>query len=170
MIKFITMTNYTKDAEGKKAENIFRDRFNCKLVDDKNLQFKDIDAILNVKGTDRTVSIKNQETAAKTGNYSFEYLLENTQHGDKIDGNFVTCKADIYTILCNGVWYFWRTRDIHKFIRENEATLKKTRTKEMTEYKNRCQGRYYDRGWNYLVPRKELESIAIAKVSQNKPE
>jgi hypothetical protein len=64
------------------------------LVHDRELQFKDIDLVEPWSG--KTFSVKMQNLAAKTGNFSFETKLVSTSTGETRPGNFETCVSDGY--------------------------------------------------------------------------
>lgn len=143
--------------QGIKAEHIFAERFNGKLITDLSLQYKDIDCQLK---DGRYVSIKHLKTGEKTGNFSFEYLLENTRNGNTMAGSIRKCEAELYAIYCGEKWYVFNTKDLILFLDENETRLRKVKTGAWLEEANRKQGRTFDRGWNYLVSIKEVSTIA----------
>ena len=143
---------------GIAAEHVFCKKFKAKHITDKKLQYRDIDAQLP---DGRYVSIKNQEMSTKTGNFSFETELISTSTGKSMDGNFYNCDAEVYAILAGGVWYIFRSQDLHKYFDTYKSTFRYVKTSHYTEEANRRLGRYYDRAMNYLIPVKDLKPIAL---------
>jgi hypothetical protein len=64
------------------------------LVHDLERQFQDKDLVAPLSG--KTFSVKMQNLAAKTGNFSFEVLLRSTRTQETRPGNFLACSADGY--------------------------------------------------------------------------
>lgn len=131
------------------SEYQFCKQFKCRFVEDLQLQYKDIDAI-SPKGN--SISIKSQEIAVKTGNFSFEFELQDTRTGDKRIGNFLACQADYYAITNGSQWFVFKHSDIVSYINDNKSKITVKHTSEKLEENNRKQGRKYDRGYSYMIP------------------
>jgi hypothetical protein len=83
-------------------------------------------------------------------------------------GCFVKCGADYYfwrvwTAEHGDTWAIVPVAKMKKFIKENAATLKKWKTQEKTEAKNRSYNRKFDRAEGYVVPMEQLVTIAQLK-------
>lgn len=158
------------DGAGFKAEQLCVDQFNGKLLSDKANQYKDIDAVIKAKnGSSQLVSVKDQLwSSERYGAIQIETKLTNTRTGSVIPGCFAKCEADYYfwrvwTEELGDTWAIVKVSIMKKFIKDNQDTLKKWKTQEKTEAKNRSYGRSYDRAEGFVIPLEQLKSIAQLK-------
>ena len=153
--------------KGFPMEQKFVDQFGGKLITDLSRQYKDEDVEMEYKGHTFTFSIKHQLAAERTGNFSFEVLLEDTRTGKQRVGNFHENEADYYVIAANGLWYIWKSSTLHEYVMNNKSKYRYIHTNSYLESDNRQRGRTFDRAWSYLVPVSELESITNKTISQD---
>lgn len=137
--------------------NILQDVFGCSGVVVTNLaqQYADID-VRDRLGND--YSVKYQPSSEKTGNFAFEYKLENPENGQTTEGSFLKCKANRYAIFreFKGTeWCFLADYNLLEFFVLNENSFRTIHTKSSTE-KETNSDRFYSRGHCYLVPVKDL--------------
>lgn len=158
------------DGAGFKAEQLCVAQFGGKLLSDKTNQYKDIDAELVTKqGSVALVSVKDQLwSSEKYGAIQIEMKLTNTLTGASMNGCFPKCEAKYYfwrvwTAEHGDTWAIVEVTKMKEFIKSNAATLKKWKTQDKTEAKNRSYGRKFDRAEGYVVPMEELKKIAQLK-------
>lgn len=164
------MTNVIFDGAGFKAEQLVVAQFGGVLLSDKTFQYKDIDARVTSKnGTQALVSVKDQLwSSEKYGAIQIETKLTNTKTGASIDGCFLKCEADYYfwrvwTKEHGDTWAIVKVGKMKEYIAKNKETLKKWKTQEKTEAKNRSYGRKFDRAEGFVVPLAQLVEIAQLK-------
>lgn len=140
------------------VEKAFAKQFSAKLVSDKYYQNQDIDAI-SKRG--KTVSIKHHPTGNRTGNVAFEYYLVNPTNGDKINGNFLYCKAEIHADLIGGKWYIFEHEKLFEWVCSNKHRYQKRTlsSKAIAGNANWGAKKYRDSEF-YLIPIKDLEHLA----------
>lgn len=160
------MVKFDKN-QGFDAERLFAKQFGATLVTDLKLQFSDIDASMDYNGHTFTFSIKHQKMAEKTGNFSFEVLLEDTRTSQQRVGNFHENEAYYYVIAANGYWYIWESKTLHEYVMKHKNKYRYIHTNPYLEADNRKRGRKYDRAYSYLVPVIELECIANKVIRQD---
>lgn len=136
-------------------ERILAYRLKAELVKDEIEQNEDKDLRLP---NGKTVSVKFQATAARTGNISLETLLEDTRTGDQTPGNFAQCKADFYIVVVpreNSTdlydAYLWRKADLVALVKRNPDFRTSWLNQERVEA-NRALGRKFDQARSVLVP------------------
>lgn len=153
------------DGAGFKAEKLAASQFNGKLITDKKMQWKDIDAQVTAKnGSKQYISVKDQLwSSEKYGAIQIETKLTNTRTGESIKGCFYTCEAS---------YYFWRihtkehgdTWAVISVSKMRSLVLnggyKSWRTQERTEEKNRSYNRTYDRAEGVVIPLCDLRQHA----------
>jgi len=143
---------------GMKAEKEF-----CALMEDYGgaylntsmvQQNKDIDC--TIRKDKRTVSVKEQHSADKFNMFLFEYKQIRTRDLETIDGNFISCEADLYAIATPSSWYIFDASKLKEYVNSNNWST--VYTTAYTESLNRkykgMQG--YDRTMSYKVPIKSL--------------
>lgn len=145
--------------EGKKAELDF-----CKLmekwgggilIDDFNEQMKDIDVKLKKCG--RTVSVKDQHSADKYQCFLFEHRQIRTSDLNSMNGNVISCEADIYAIATKTEWFIFDAPKLKALLMSGvyPDVYTNTRTEQMNRKKkgNNC----FDRTISWRVTFKQLE-------------
>lgn len=156
-----------------KSEKQFAKQFGAVLESRLEYQYKDIDAWIKSKNRLQeeikwSVSIKSQEVAQKTGNFSFELVIEDTRTGEWRYGNFMTCKASYAAITDGKEWFIFWTQDLKDFILENKDIYDVKDIAPWRQADNRKQGRKYDNARNMLIPIDDLRELAckIEKVKR----
>lgn len=128
------------------------------LVSDKAAQYDDID----VRTPDgKTYSVKMQNAALRTGNFSFEIKLYST--ADTKDGNFARCKADYCCIvradnMSTSILVFER-KALHDLVMN--GSYRSARLQPFRVAGNRADGRRYFDSEFILVPVKDCLPLAV---------
>jgi hypothetical protein len=129
----------------KLAEQSFATYFNGDVVEELELQYKDIDILCKESG--KTVSVKDIGDSSKQyGSVLLETTLVNTTNGATSKGSFYKCEADLFAIRLwhkgRYCWYVTHTSELTKYLEQN--SLSEVKTRPETEAKNRARGRYYN--------------------------
>lgn len=148
-----------------KSEKQFCQQFNAKFDNTLENQYKDIDAWITSKNRFEkelkwSVSIKSQEIAQRTGNFSFELVIENTRNGKWAYGNFMESQAHYSAITDGSEWFIFWTKDLKQFIQDNKELYPIKDISEWRQKDNRRQGRYFDNARNMLIPVEDLRKVA----------
>lgn len=143
---------------GHKSEEDFVQIFpDFKLTSNMKLQNEDVDAVHKVTG--KTISIKCQDMALKTGNFQFETVLADTVNKVTMDGNFYKCTADYYAIKAGDEWFLFKSDELHQFV--VNGNWHGRWLSEKVHAINVAQKRKFDQAYSLLVPVVELRKIAI---------
>lgn len=143
-------------------EQKFVKQFGGTLIDDLQMQYADIDVVMD-DGV--TYSIKHQAISERTGNMSFELKLINDRTGASMKGNYAKCEADMYAIACwkdgEEFWFIADTKEVKKFVGMGE---KDWTQKPLGKYaKSSNHDRCFNQAINILVPVKEFVYHNIGK-------
>lgn len=160
-----------------KSERQFCKQFKATFVESLHRQCQDIDAekTMFIKQEDgtyeevhQTYSIKCQELAKDSKNWSFENKLIDTRTGEEALGNFPLCKAKYYALSDGNDWYFYNTQEVKDWMRENVHNYQRKNISHWRVMDNRAQGRKYDDAENIIVPIEDLNDLLIVKVKHIK--
>jgi enolase len=147
--------------KGLKAEDDLIAQFNLTASSQYDNIHNDIDAWEGKK----SISIKSQQLAEKTGNLSFELKLIN--HRDPLDQReswFYTSKADEYWIIVGKTVYVFDAQVLKAFILENDWMFRKTKlTNQALIDENIKAGRKYCQSESILVSLSGLESKGLVE-------
>lgn len=143
----------------KQVEISFAKQFGCKLLEDRETQNKDIDAISKAGNT---ISIKHHVTGAKTGNVAFEWYLVNPLNKHKIKGNFLYCEADFHADLIAGVWYVFKHSELFDWMQANKHKYRYLTLSTHAQSGNADWGaKKYTSSEFSLVPIKDIAHLAV---------
>lgn len=138
------------DGAGFKAEQLAQRQFGGELVKNLEMQYKDIDLVLQGKdGSDYSVSIKDQLwSSGKYGGMQIETELYNSSNGKTMVGCFYSNDSDYYLwrleVKGKDSWFIVKTQVLRDWVEENRSTLVPWKTRPVTEQKNSSLGRYYN--------------------------
>lgn len=153
------------DGSGFTAERIAAKQFNGELVDDKELQYKDIDLFIKSRtGVATPVSVKDQlYSSGRYGAIQIETKMTNTRTGATDVGCFYKSEAAYYLwrIEYKGVdtWAVIEYKALQEFLGSNPSGVFTWSTLPATEAKNRSYNRYYDRAEGITIPLSVLEPV-----------
>lgn len=132
---------------------------------DDNIR-KDIDAWEKTSdGSLKSISIKTQHTALRTGNLSFETTLINHENPeDTIPSWFLTGKAEEYWIVVGDSVYVLNAQKLKNFVHQNMWMFKTTKltNKKLIE-ENINSGRKYCQSLSILVSLSGLEKSGLVE-------
>jgi hypothetical protein len=164
---------YLRMGLSKRMEYILGFLLELRVEHDKDEQNRDIDLVgKDRSGKYRTISVKYQEAAARSGNFSFEEVQINRQTGGTMLGNFRRCEAQHCVIvkpLYNGAEgpvqaYLFRVPYLHSVVPSlatdsdgNRCGRPRPNTKH-TESHN--TSRQHNGAENWIVPIADLEGNA----------
>ena len=160
-----------KTAEKVVASYLCYNNIETTITDNKEKQYSDIDLIAQPFpiGKPFTISVKNQNIAEKTGNFSFELWLV-AENGSRMEGNFQKCKADYLAILVQipsepdtATLYMWK----HQILKDFIGAHPEYPQKGLGWYaKSTNAGRKFKDAINILIPKDDLTALCsrISKI------
>lgn len=156
------------DGSGFEAERLAQRQFGGELVEDLELQYKDIDLIATGQsGRELLVSVKDQYGSSKkygsiqVETWNYDTVLEEGTEGWLPKGECNLYLWRVYTEEMGDTWLMIERNVLLSYIEENKYKLREWQTTRRTEALNRSYGRKYDRMGGYVLNIDEVASRGV---------
>lgn len=159
------------DGRGHAAEEVAAKQFNGELVEELELQYKDIDLIIPSVKDDctYTVSVKDQTYSTGKGfkTVQIELELRDTLTGDTMQGCFYSNESDYYfwRVIFEGddIWVIVKSKVLKTYIHNNRDSLTQWHTTENTNRKNKALGRKFNSSRGVTMTIEDLISLGAVR-------